>query len=230
MGRSDSIITSELVDKFQNPVIKEALDTLSKVCSKRHLGIKRWDDVIDNYKYSGVVKIPVKLGYRVFQHPFYFVFEKMQDEEMIYFRPVKGEPYRVGEVYGFFGLLHFTNYELGDPIILVEGISDWEAVRRFYPHVLVTLTAGIGQKQLHFISNLTRKVFLGYDSDGAGQRAYQITQKKLDKVGVKSQALVCPQKDWGKLIESDWGVGLLEETFINFYNHIWINSHADTKV
>ena len=95
--------------------------------------LKRWDKVLSLTPYSGFCAVPIKLGYKPLVEPFYWVVEVLNDQASIIVKPVKGEPYRIGEVYGFYGFSNFTDFKLGSPIVVVEGMADWAAIRSIYP-------------------------------------------------------------------------------------------------
>lgn len=203
------------ISLFQNPVIKEALQDIVKLSSKDSLNLKRWDKVLEIYPFSGTVKLPVRVNNVPFVNPFHYVVEKQQSEEMLFIKPVTGEPYRLGEVYGFFGFSDFDGYRRNWPIILVEGISDWAAVKTEYKYVLALLTSSVSSKQLFFLSQLTGFVVKAFDMDDAGERGRKIADKKFESVGISSINLVCPRNDWGKMIEDEYGIDLMNKTFKN---------------
>lgn len=192
---------------------QESLSDLNQLSGKDSLGISRWDYVLNSYKYSGTVKLPVRINGIGFSTPFYFIIEKLQAEEMIFIRPIEGEPYRIGDVYGFFGLSTFKGYKKEYPIILVEGIADWAAIKNHYKYVLAVLTSTVSTKQLFFLSNLTSFVVKGFDADAAGLEGAERSESKFKRVGLNSMNLICPEKDWGKMLESSYGLEALKEIF-----------------
>ena len=156
------------------------------------------------YEYSGTCKLPIRINGIGFGSPFYWVVEKEQNEEMIHIRLLEGEPYRLGDVYGFFGFSTFQKYKRNIPIIIVEGISDWAVVKEFYPYVLAILTSTVSTKQLFFLSSLTNIVIKALDNDDAGVSGSITSGKKFDKVGVLHIDFNCPAKDWGKAWEDTY--------------------------
>ena len=206
------------LDIFCNPLVREAVETISKVASKRHLGIKRWDNVLDTYKFSGSVVIPIKLGtsMRVFRDPFYFIIEKVNDQESVRIKPVEGDQWSIGDVYGFFGLHDFADYKLDMPIFVVEGLSDWAAVKKYYKYTLASLSAWLTARQLYFLSEMSKVVFIGWDLDSTGNENAKISMKKLESLGGIITRYTPAEKDWGKMIESDFGKELLHRQMIKF--------------
>lgn len=210
------LLSESDIGKFAT-AFQESLLDINQLSGKDSLGIPRWDFVVNSYRYSGTVKLPVRVNNVVFHTPFYFVIEKLQIEEMIYIRPIEGEPYRLGDVYGFFGLSTFHGYKKDYPIILVEGIADWAAVKNYYKYVLAVLTSNVSTKQLFFLSNLTDFVVNGFDADAAGVKGAETSESKFKRVGLRSMNLLCPDKDWGKMQESSFGRESLREIFYDLF-------------
>jgi hypothetical protein len=208
------------VDVFSNKDIREAVTVIRDVASRRKLGIPRWDNVLDMYPYSGTVVIPVKIGARVFKEPFYFVIEKVNDRESLRIKPVKGDQWSLGDVYGFFGLYDFFDYTLDMPILVVEGLSDWAAVKPYYKYTLSSLSAWVGYRQCFFISGISSNIFLGYDLDETGDKNKNRNSETLNKMGANVGFLQPPQKDWGHMFESDFGKMLLEKTMLGFMEKV----------
>lgn len=187
---------------FQNELVRDSIEAINRVGSRKKLGLKRWDNILDVYPFSGTVRVPIKVGYRVFEIPFYFIIEKVNDKESLRVKPIEGDQYQIGDVYGFFGLSGFESYRYGMPIMLTEGTSDWGFCKTRYIYTLTTLTAGVSYKQAFFLSNLTNFVVLGYDNDETGVK--DKSAKLLRSLGVKVLEIHPPRKDWGAAFDSDY--------------------------
>ena len=200
--------------------ILEGLTSIAKVAVDRPLGIKRWDLVLATYKASGSVVIPVQVATRVMRDPFYYVHEAINDQGFLFVKPVIGDPYSLGSVYGFFGLSDFKGYKKGTPIVVVEGIADWAVVKQYYQYVLCALTANLTARQLFFLSGLTDKVYLGFDCDSAGVQADRRADVRLGKLGVSVDMLVPFEKDWGKVWEDSYSRERLDGFMDGFLNRL----------
>jgi len=66
-----------------------------------------------------------------------------------------------------------------DPVVVCEGVGDMYALRRVYPNVVATLTAGLTVVQIEMLRMLTNCVILAYDADESGQKAFYRDQKRL---------------------------------------------------
>lgn len=98
------------------------------------------------------------------------------------FRSVKDKAYRVFSDEGpyFYGFHHFKNFKFGDPVILVEGVKEVEAV---YSCVkipsLATLSARITTKQLEVLKRLSdNSVWIG-DNDLWGHKNLKYNRNKV---------------------------------------------------
>jgi hypothetical protein len=209
-------------DVFCNKDIREAVNVLKEVGSRRKLGIRRWDNVLDMYPFSGTVVIPVKIGTRVFREPFYFVIEKVNDKESLRIKPVKGDQWSMGDCYGFFGLHAFDDYVLDMPILVVEGLSDWVACRKYYKYVLASLSAWVGYRQAFFLNGLSGNIFLGYDQDKTGATNKERNKELLNRLGSKVGIIHPAQKDWGKMFEDEFGSIMLERTMNKFVEQVYL--------
>lgn len=194
---------------FSNELIRETLETINMVGSRKKLGIPRWDNILDIYPFSGTVGVPIQVGHRVFSVPFYFLLEKINGQESLRVKPLEGDQYSIGAPYGFFGLHAFEDYQYGLPIMLVEGVSDWGVCKKSYKYTLSTLTASVSQRQAFFISNMTNMVILGYDLDDAGTN--DKSAKLLRSLGVKVLEVHPPRKDWGAAFDSDYSMERTQE-------------------
>lgn len=202
---------------FCNGQIIEALGKIEQLGSRNKFGIKRWDNVLDTYPFSGTVVMPVKLGFRLFRDPFYFAIEKVNDKESIRVKPVKGDQWSMGDVYGFFGLHDFKDYVYGMPILIVEGYSDWAVWKKYYRYVLAAGSAWISRRQAYFLSGLTNNAFIGFDLDETGDTNKVKVKKMLNsEFGMNVAFVVPPKKDWGSMFEDEWACGMLEQIGVQF--------------
>jgi hypothetical protein len=165
----------------------------------------------------------VKIGGRLFREPFYFLVEKIGDKERMQIKPVKGDPWSIGDVYGFFGLYDFADYTYNMPILVVEGISDWAVVKQYYKYTLTSLSAWLSHRQAFFLSGLTDILYLGYDLDETGNENSNRNMETLTRFGLRVGKCVPSQKDWGALYEDTFGRKLLAgqmEDFLRQVNEI----------
>ena len=58
-----------------------------------------------------------------------------------------------------------------DSVWLVEGVFDLLPLQRHVPNIVATLTAKVPASLMPFLRRLVRRVWVGYDSDAAGQSA-----------------------------------------------------------
>ena len=215
------LFSQSLVDSFQDK--KEFIEVFSMYGHRdREFGVKRWDGLIKYYPYSGVVVLPVRIKYFDFINPFYFVFEKIGNQEMVFIKSMDDnlQPFRLGDVYGFFGFKGFKGFNIGDPIFIVESLSDWWVVRKYlYKYVLVSFTAGLSWKQVYFLSHITSKLFVGFDNDKAGNKAVDRVKERFRKINsnVSIEKVTLVKKDWGSFIE-DEDYSLLKKMAKNFNN------------
>ena len=207
-------------DLFKNPDIAEAVSVLKKVGTRRYLGIKRWDNVLKRYPFSGTVVIPVKLGYKIMKEPFYFVIEKIGYYECLRVKPVKGEQWGMGDVFGFFGLHDFSDFTYEMPILIVEGISDWGVCKGYYKYVLASLSAHVGYRQAFLLSNLSKNIFIGFDNDETGAKSNQVVKERLNKFDCNVGYQIPPLNDWGKMFEDEFGRKMLDDSMGNFIKKV----------
>ncbi len=66
--------------------------------------------------------------------------------------------------------------------VLVEGVFDVLPLQRVIPSVVATLTARVTEPFVRLLRRLVRRVWIGYDNDPTGNRAYQkfLTQHGRD--------------------------------------------------
>lgn len=197
--------------KFFNKYIQESLDTLSQTTvRRRELGIPRWDRFMEVYPFSGIVVMPVRLNGFLLDNPFYWAVEKVYEHERLFVKQVEGDPYSLGDVFGFFGMYDFVNFNPRDPIFLVEGPADWSAVKPYYRWVLSVNKASLSFKHLYYLSNITDKLVVGFDMDSAGSTGVKNVLKRSIPMGLRIKLMQAPDGDWGAMVESEYGLELLE--------------------
>ena len=191
------------------------LDQVKYVGSKGSLGVQRWDVAVSEIETAGVVKIPCDFGKFKFPGKFYYVYEEFGNKKMIFIRMFKGgEPFRLGDVHGFFGLSKFQGFKRGFPVMVVEGIADWVALRSIYPYVLCCFTAGVSLKQTYMLRNLTSHVITAFDRDEAGATAAKRLIRRAEKIpGLRVSSVQPNGGDFGDMLESEWGREQLNSSF-----------------
>ena len=60
-----------------------------------------------------------------------------------------------------------------EEVVLVEGAFDVLPIQRVIPAVVATLTARVTEPFVRVLRRLVRRVWIGYDNDSTGSRAYQ---------------------------------------------------------
>lgn len=191
---------------IENEDIKEALETLSVfgLWDKTPLEFKRWNIFLETYKFSGTQRLPIKLFGRIWREPFYYFFEKIGNQELFFVKPIRGEPYREGDVFKFFGFTAFKDWSLDNPIILVEGPADLICMKKFWKHSLCTLTSGVSRAQLFYLMNITNNIWTAFDNDNAGRHATLEFSKIWYDIGRgQHRSIECPLQDWGKVLEEE---------------------------
>lgn len=166
---------------------------------KRDSVLEDWNYILSNYSYSGYINEPcLEMGiYSVG----YYVYEKFGSEYNFIIRYLNGSKIKLQLYYPLFGFSLFSGYS-GDPIILVEGVSDLFYIRSYYPYVLACLTSSLSYEQLFFIKSLTDYVILAFDNDLAGRKGTEIAINRLEYVGVKYNYMFSKFKDWGDYIKN----------------------------
>ena len=208
------------LDIFENPLIRESLENIQRVASKKPLGVTRWDEFIKLYPFSGTVRVPMKVGNRVFGVPFYFAVEKVNNMESLRVKPLEGDQYSINDIYGFFGFHNFGDFHYGLPIMVVEGLSDWGFCKKYHSYTLASLSAWLSYRQIHFISNLTNVVILGFDNDEVGSTHSERTVESLRDAGVHTIRVAPPRKDWGAAFTSDYSLERSEEVMMGVLKSI----------
>lgn len=104
-----------------------------------------------------------------------------------------------------FGLAHAMSPVWGcEEIIIVEGAFDLLPVQRFVPHVVATLTARVTETYVRLLRRLVRRVWIWYDNDSTGDRAYQKFRQHYG-VDFDIQRLRCPKVSFGGKLVKDPG-------------------------
>ena len=206
----------------QSQEIDTILEQAQYVGVKGSLGVARWDAVIREVPTSGVIRIPVDFGRFKFPDQSYYVYEEFAGKKMIYLRMLHGgEPFRLGDVHGFFGFSLFRGFTRSFPIIVCEGIADWVALRSIYPYVLCCFTAGVSIKQLFFLRNLTGHIIAAFDNDEAGSKATSRLVDRASRLPGLSVSSISPNgKDFGAMLESEWGREQMNMTFIRILSSL----------
>lgn len=102
----------------------------------------------------------------------------------------------------FYGLgMMDKNFKYGDPIILVEGHLDRDAMSQFYPNVLAITTNKLSNSQVKILKYLTNRFILMLDSDSAGQSGIKDTLYKLKEFSIIEFKHEAQMKDCGDLIK-----------------------------
>ena len=184
--------------------MQDAARIVNDLGRQRSLGLKRWDRVLELVRYSATVSLPVKIGNKLFDTPFYIVFEKLFREEAYWIKPVKGDPYSYMNVMGFFGLSDFTGFKYGMQIVLTEGISDWAVWKKYYKYTLSTLGAKISRRQMWMLKCLTTRVGVAFDPDAAGMNSWRKYGDRLEREGITPELLMPPDGDWAEYYDDEF--------------------------
>lgn len=101
-----------------------------------------------------------------------------------------------------FGFHGFGDYQLGRPIVLVEGVKDQLSLARVYPYVLALLTSSVSVEAMQILGTLTRKIVLALDNDEVGRRQTIKLRKEFIGRGFQVQECYPIKKDWGDYFDS----------------------------
>ncbi|MFW6130830.1 MAG: toprim domain-containing protein [Atribacterota bacterium] len=127
--------------------------------------------------------------------------------------------------YGF-GMLN-DNFEYGDWIIMVEGVSDREALVDIYPNVIAVLTDGISLKQREVLKNLTDKFLIIYDNDEAGRKGFYRDRKILNNMNKTVRGFKYPGdgdiEDPGDILQLEYEGKSFEADIAKDYFENYIN-------
>ena len=128
--------------------------------------------------------------------------------------------------YGF-GMMD-DDFSYGDWVILVEGMSDREALIDIYPNVMAVLSDGISTVQMELIRNLTDKFLIIYDNDEVGSKGFYRDRKKLKEEGKTVKGFRYPKGsdvgDPGDILELKYRGKTFEAENIKNYFDNYINS------
>lgn len=92
-------------------------------------------------------------------------------------------------------------FQYGDPIILVEGTMDAEALVREYPFVVASMTSVPSHTLCAALSIMTDTFYLVPDSDQYGQESVSKFEERMEKVTDRSHFIAeveCPYDDPGE--------------------------------
>lgn len=93
------------------------------------------------------------------------------------------------------------NFKFGEPIILVEGHLDRDAMSQFYPNVLALTTNKISNTQAKILKYLSNRFILMLDADSAGQSGIKDAYYKLKGCSISQMQHISGMKDCGDLIK-----------------------------
>jgi hypothetical protein len=139
------------------------------------------------------------------------------------FRAIESKDFTTYGSQSFFygsGDLANTAFIYGDPIVLVEGILDRDALNGVYPYIMSTLSSSMSLVQLEILEVLTNNVILMYDNDVRGQDGVLRDIGKLKPWGIEVFTINHPGgvKDSGTLAEYHFqGELSKEEELRNYY-------------
>jgi hypothetical protein len=104
----------------------------------------------------------------------------------------------------FVNLQYFKKVKYRDPVIIVEGVKDAEAVRIAgnYPFVIAVMTSSIKEVFAQFLKYLTRKAIFLFDADEAGERGTRFSCFKCKKQGLPFESISLPSgvNDVGEIL------------------------------
>lgn len=196
-------------------VLPETMEILGKIYSDITFGLEevrfdhpwktvalRWTD-IRFLRYMDIIQFKGQLGYLdiffaenplVFMFPLSFLgvlqgfgFRSVENKAFTNFR------FHSVAAYSSHAFIHYSNaFKFTDPIIVVEGASDAEAVSHFYPWVIATLGSGVKNLLARTFPLATRKICLMFDNDTSGRRGTQRAMKSLR--GIEVEAVPYPSR------------------------------------
>lgn len=76
------------------------------------------------------------------------------------------------------------NLVYNTPIVITEGVKDAEILSVYYPYVFACLTSAISKGLAEFLSIFTSRIIIVPDTDEAGQRGFERSQKNCSEFGV----------------------------------------------
>jgi len=109
----------------------------------------------------------------------------------------------------FFGKNHIRQL---DQVIIVEGNMDVIMMHQFgFHHTVGTMGTALSDQSIRLLSNMTKNVFLGMDSDAAGKKAMQRINADFMNIGILPKFLSFePAKDPDEFLLSEGRLALLE--------------------
>lgn len=115
-----------------------------------------------------------------------------------------------GILFGFFfGKNHIRQL---DQVIIVEGNMDVIMMHQFgFHHTVGTMGTALSDQSVRLLSNMTKNVFLGMDSDAAGKKAMQKINADFMALGILPKYLSFePAKDPDEFLLSEGRLALIE--------------------
>jgi 5S rRNA maturation endonuclease (ribonuclease M5) len=94
-----------------------------------------------------------------------------------------------------YGWKDIDRYDIN--VILTEGIKDYHTIKLIYPYVLAYLTSAPGEKLIHYLKFISKKIIIISDNDEAG---YELRNKEILK-GISKHYPI--KHDCGVYWESD---------------------------
>ena len=100
----------------------------------------------------------------------------------------------------FYGFHDFEGFKYGQPLVLVEGIKDAEAVKRAgYLYTLAILSSTVNKTQQAILNGLTKNVIIVSDNDFFGK----LHSCRLASKNLGYQVFVPPEKDVGIIFDKE---------------------------
>ena len=117
------------------------------------------------------------------------------------FRSIEGKEFTVKNRYPMIAFTASTAvYNLKDyrgskfqPLVLVEGVSDAEAVSQIYPWVIAVMGNKVKSTMTEILQWYTKEVYLLFDNDSAGRSGAEDSIKGLEAKGIKVRNLTYPK-------------------------------------
>ena len=78
-----------------------------------------------------------------------------------------------------------SSFKFGDPVLLVEGPLDRDAIIDIYPNTISTLSADISVFQMEVLETLTNNYLLMFDNDKGGREGTYRVKKNMNAKGLK---------------------------------------------
>lgn len=143
-------------------------------------------------------------------HVMSIVFKELGEKNFLTYGARTNIPYGLGEL---------EKFEYGDPIVVVEGQKDRDALRQIYPYVISGNTAGLSMVSREILRTLTNKIVLAFDNDETGNHSFY-RERKILKSDFDVIRLEHPQgvKDCGSMIDKMIVGDMIQQSLItNWY-------------